>query len=103
MAKMMVGETQDILKIMPSEQLIAMSKIRHDVKLWEAIKAFARDQKLIKMDQIYRLRRPKSQDDLIKNLGDHEYYAGRIAELAVILQIMENASDELERRERKEK
>jgi hypothetical protein len=40
---------------------------------------------------------------MIKNAVEHEYFAGRIAEMVILLQIMENASDEMERRERKSK
>ncbi len=78
-------------------------KMRHDPEIWENLKQFSLEQKGIKMDEIYRLRRPKNQDDIIKNAIEHEYYAARIAALVVLLQVCENASDELERRERGKK
>jgi hypothetical protein len=103
MKKPVLGEVHDILRIIPASQLEMFSRIRKDEKMWEAFQQYCRDQKYIKMDQIYRLNRPKSQDDLIKNQIDQEYYKGRIADLVLLLQIMENADDEIERRVRKEK
>ncbi len=50
-----------------------------------------------------QLPEAKSQDDLIRNGLEHEYYAGRIADLVLLLQLMENADSEIERRVRKEK
>lgn len=102
MAKVILGEAQDILKILPIEQLKMFSKMRLD-KSWPTLCQFFKDQKNIKMDKIYRLRRPKNQDDMVSNAIEHEYYAGRISEGVVFLQICENASDEIERRERKQK
>ena len=101
--KIILGECSDILKSMSFEQLEFFNKIRKNDKDWAVFQQYVKDQKLIKMDQIYRLRRPKTQDDLIKNNGDHEYYAGRIADLVILLQICENAGEELEMRARKEK
>jgi hypothetical protein len=101
--KIMMGECYDILKMLPMEQLGMFSEIRKNEKMWSAFKRFCQDQKMIKMDSIYRLSRPRTQDDLIKNQIDQEYYKGRIADLVVLQQIMENADDELERRARKEK
>lgn len=103
MAKVILGECSDILRIMPVEQLSMFVKMRLDKEIWEQFQKFAREQKDIKMDQIYRLRRPKTQDDVTRNAIEHEYYAARIASLVVLLQLMENAQDELERRERKSK
>jgi len=103
MAKVILGECSDILKIMPAEQLNMFVKMRLDKEIWEQFQKFAREQKDIKMDQIYRLRRPKTQDDVLRNAIEHEYYAARISSLVVLLQLMENAQDELERRERKSK
>lgn len=103
MKKLILGECHDIIRAMPVEQLAFFSKIRQNAKDWESFKTFVREQKFIHMDKIYRLRRPKSQDDLIKNQMDHEYFAGRIADMVLILQICENASDEIERRERASK
>ncbi len=103
MKKPVLGEVHDILKTIPASQLEMFTRIRKDDKLWSAFKEFCRDQKMIKMDLIYRLRRPKSQDDLIRNGLEHEYYAGRIADLVLLLQLMENADSEIERRVRKEK
>lgn len=98
-----LGETEMILRSMTGEQLMAFNSIKDDSKLYKALLDYAHDQKLIRMDKIYRLRRAKSQDDLIKNGIEHEYYSGRIAELVVFLQIIENAFAELEKRERKNK
>lgn len=78
------------------------AKLRLDESTWDLLKKFVHDQKMIKMDAIYRLRRPKNQDEFLRNALDHEYYASRIASLVILLQIIENAQDELERRERKE-
>jgi hypothetical protein len=103
MKKLILGEAHDIIRTMPSEQLGFFAKIRLNTDDWEIFKNYCKDQKFIHMDKIYRLRRPKSQDDLIKNQMDHEYYAGRIADLVLLLQICENASNELERRERSAK
>ncbi len=103
MANVKIGEVEDILRIMPIEQLKIFAKMRLDKDIWPTFQQFAKDQRQIKLDQIYRLRRPRTEDDLIKNAVEHEYYAARIAGLVVILQLMENASNELERRERKEK
>lgn len=100
MAKPIIGEATDILRNAPSEQLSVFVEIRNNEKMWDALRAFVRDQKMIKQDQIYRLRRPKDINDIIKNTVDHEYYASRIAGNVVLLQVIENASDELERRER---
>jgi hypothetical protein len=101
MKKLILGECADILRVLPSEQLNMFAKMRLDTEIWENMQKFAKEQKDIKMDQIYRLRRPKTQDDVLKNAIEHEYYAARITSLVIILQLMENAQDELERRERK--
>jgi hypothetical protein len=101
MKKQLLGECVDILKILPSEQLNMFTKMRLDPEIWDNFQKFAREQKEIKMDQIYRLRRPKTQDDVLRNSIEHEYYAARITSLVVLLQLMENAQEELERRERK--
>lgn len=101
MRKLILGECADILRVLPVEQLSMFVKMRLDTEIWENIQKFSREQKEIKMDQIYRLRRPKTQDDVLKNAIEHEYYAARISSLVVLLQLMENAQDELERRERK--
>ena len=103
MKKIILGEAHDVLRTMPSEQLAFFAKIRQDTKGWEVLQSYVKDQKFIHMDKIYRLRRPKTQDDLIKNQMDHEYYAGRIADMVLLLQICANASNELERRERRAK
>jgi hypothetical protein len=104
MAKALVlGEVHDILRNMPADQLRYFYEMRQNKKNWEALLSFFKDQKQMKMDSIYRLRRPKTQDDMIKNAVEHEYYAGRIAADVVFLQIAENAGDELERREREAK
>lgn len=101
MKKLILGECTDILRAMSSEQLNMFAKMRLDTEIWENMQKFAKEQKDIKMEQIYRLRRPKTQDDILKNAIEHEYYAARITSLVVILQLMENAQEELERRERK--
>ena len=99
--KMVIGETTDILQILPAEQLQMFASIRQNAKMWESFKSFVQAQKQIKMDQIYRLRRPKTVDDTVKNAVEHDYYCGRISSYVILLQIMENAGEELERRERK--
>ena len=99
----MLGEVYDILRAMPISQLNFFAKIRLSDEDWKIFKEFSLSQKQIKMDEIYRLNRPRSQDDMIKNQIDQEYYKGRIADLIILLQIMENASHELERREKKVK
>lgn len=101
MKRIILGEAQDILAILPSDQLKAFDRMRHDKAVWEPLQQFCYDQKQIKLDCMYRLRRPKTQDEVIKNAIEHEYYAARIASLVVLLQVMENAAGELERRERK--
>ena len=101
MKKLILGECADILRVLPSEQLNMFAKMRLDTEIWDNMQKFAREQKDVKMDQIYRLRRPKTQDDVLKNAIEHEYYAARITSLVVLLQLMENAQEELERRERK--
>lgn len=97
--KRILGEAIDILKIMPVEQVIAFNKIRQNGVMWQAWQEFVQLQKQIKLDRIYRLRRPKSIDDTVKNAVEHDYHCGKIAGYVVILQIMENAGKELERRE----
>lgn len=99
----MIGECHDILRIISLSQLKMFDKLRKDSDFWETFQSFVRDQKLIKLDKIYRLRRPKSNDDIIKNAIELEYYAARISGLVVLLQLMENAEDELERRDRKKR
>ena len=101
MKKLILGECADILRVLPVEQLSMFAKMRLDKDIWDNMQKFAREQKDIKMEQIYRLRRPKTQDDVLKNAIEHEYYAARISSLVVFLQLIENAQDELERRERK--
>lgn len=101
--KMTLGETDVILQNLPIEQLKMFAKMRLDPDIWTNMQGFTRDQKQIKVDAIYRFKRPRTNDDLVKNAVDHEYYAARITALVVLLQLMENASDEIERRERKEK
>lgn len=103
MAKQVLGECQDILAMLPIEQLKMFAKMRLDTEIWDNFQKFARDQKQIKLDQIYKLRRPRTQDDVIKNAVEHEYYAARVSSVVVLLQLMENAGDEIERRERKNK
>lgn len=98
--KLILGESQDILRAIPSEQLMAFVKLRNDEEMWKNLQIYFREQKFHKMDTIYRFRRPKDQDGVIKNAIEHEYYAGRIAEMVVLLQVIENAADELTRRER---
>ena len=100
--KIVLGESQDVLRSIPIEQLNMFVKLRLDDNIWTMLNKFVHDQKMIKMDSIYRLRRPKNQDEILRNALDHEYYASRIASLVILLQIIENAQDELERRERKE-
>jgi len=101
--RIITGESQDTLKSMSGDELKMFNEIRNDEDMWEAIKQFSYSQKQIKLDQMYRLRRPKTQDDVINNAIRHEYYAGRIAGLVVLLQIIENAGNELQQRERKAK
>jgi len=101
MAKQILGECSDILHVLPVEQLSMFAKMRLDPEIWDNLQKFSREQKDIKMDQIYRLRRPKTQDDVLRNAIEHEYYAARVAANVVLLQLCENAQDELERRERK--
>ena len=67
MKKLVIGEVHDILRVMPFEQLEFFTRIRKNEKDWKTFQQYVRDQKLIKMDQIYRLRRPKTQDDIVKN------------------------------------
>lgn len=100
MKRIILGETHDILKVMPVDQLKFFYEIRMDEKKWKALTDFVLAQKQVKLDAMYRLRRPKSQDDIVHNAVEHEYYAGRIASDVILLQIAENAGDELERRER---
>jgi len=101
--KIILGESHDILKVLPVDILSSFIMIRRDPKLWQAFNDFVGMQKQIKLDQIYRLRRPKSVDDAVKNAVEHDYHCGKIAGLVVLLQIMENAGRELEARERKAK
>lgn len=103
MKKLLLGEAHDILQYLPLDQLKMFDKIRKDPIIWDGLQAFAKMQKDIKMDQIYRLRRPTNQDDILRNALDHEYYASRISSLVVLLQVAENADAEMERRDRKEK
>jgi len=103
MKRIILGEAHDILKILPVDQLVMFNKIRQDGPTWEAFKDFVQAQKYIKLDTIYRLRRPKTLDDTIKNAVEHDYHCGRIASYVVLLQIMENAHTELERREGRKK
>lgn len=98
--KQILVESQYILRVIPSEQLMAFVKMRNDEEMWKNLQQYFRDQKFHKMDTIYGFRRPKDQDGIFKNAIEHEYYAGRIAEMVVFLQVIENASDELARRER---
>jgi hypothetical protein len=100
MAKEVLGEAHDILINLPSDILKVFDDMRGNDMVWSTLKQFVIIQKGIKLDQIYRLRRPKSQDDILKNALDHEYYAARISSLVVLLQVIENAGDELERRDR---
>lgn len=101
--KILLGECHDLLKILPIEQLKFFSRIRKSTDDWKAFLQFCGDQKQFKMDQIYRLKRPMSQDEVLRNAIEHEYLASRITSLVLILQLMENADEEIERRERKDK
>ena len=101
MKKQILGECADILRLLPVEQLSMFAKMRLDPLIWDNLQKFTREQKEIKMDQIYRLRRPKTHDDITRNAIEHEYYAARISANVILLQLCENAQDELERRERK--
>jgi len=101
MKRQLLVETDYILRNLPVEQLSMFVKMRLDTEIWENLLKFAREQKEIKMDDIYRLKRPKTQDDVLKNAIEHEYYAARITSNVILLQLCENAQDELERRERK--
>lgn len=98
--RVILGEVHDILRAMTGDQLMFFYELRHNAKLWEAMQSFVKAQKEIKLDHMYRLRRPKSQDDLVSHAMDKEYLAGRIAGDVAWLQIAENAGEELERRER---
>lgn len=100
MKKIILGEAHDILRVMPADQLAAFAGIKNNKKAWGSIQQFVGDQKQIKLDQIYRLRRPKTLDDTVKNAVEHDYHCGKIAAYVVILQIIANAGEELERRER---
>src|SRR3990167_4256617 len=101
--KLMLGEFHDLLKILPFEQLKMFAAIRENGEQWTMWNKYVHDQKQILLDRIYRLKRPKSNDEMLKNTIDHEYYSARIAQMAIELQLMENASYELELRARKEK
>jgi len=101
MKRQLLVEADYILRNLPVEQLSMFVKMRLDSEIWENLLKFAREQKEIKMDDIYRLKRPKTQDDVLKNAIEHEYYAARITSNVILLQLCENAQDELERRERK--
>lgn len=101
--KVILGEAHDLLRLLPLELLKLFDSIRKDDKRWEPLQKYVRLRKDMKMDRIYRLKRPQNQDEIIRNAIDHEYHAATITELAVFLQLCENASDEMERRERKEK
>jgi len=103
MKKLILGEAQDILRSISIEELKMFDKIRKAPTLWEPLKAFTKNQKDLKMDQIYRLRRPKTQDEVLRNAIEHEYYAARISSGVIFLQICENAAAEMERRETKDK
>ncbi|MFA6069760.1 MAG: hypothetical protein WC810_14350 [Janthinobacterium sp.] len=103
MIKQILGETHDMLRILPLEQVQLFAKIRENEKEWITWNKYVYDQKQIKLNRIYCLKRPKSNDELIRNAVDHEYYVARISSLALLLELMENASSELERRARKEK
>lgn len=99
----MLGEVHDLLRIISFEQLKMFAKIREDEVQWGMWNNYVGDQKQMLLDKIYRLKRPKDQDEMLRNTVDHEYYSARIAQMAIELQLMENAGDELERRARKEK
>lgn len=101
--RVILGETQELLKILPAEQLIAFAKIKQNGVMFKALLDFVGIIKQIKMDRIYRLRRPKTIDDTVKNAVEHDYYCGNIVALVLILQLIENAGEELERRERRSK
>lgn len=101
--ELLLGEAYDFLKTATVELLTQLDRIKADPKLYEALKKYNFDHKQLKMDQMYRLKRPRNEDDLIKNAIDHEYYAGRIASIVILLQVIENAAGEIERRERKAK
>jgi hypothetical protein len=101
--KVIPGEAHDILKVMPSEQLRFFYEIRNNEKQWDALQSYVRSQKAVKLDQMYRIRRPKTQDDLTKNAIEHEYCAARIAGDVLLLHLAENAGSELERRDRSNK
>jgi hypothetical protein len=94
MKRIILGEAHDILKIMPVDQLVMFDNIRQNDGMWEAFKSFVQTQKQIKLDTIYRLRRPKTLDDTVKNAVEHDYHCGKIASYVVLLQIMENARAE---------
>jgi len=98
-----LGEVHDLLRVLPFEQLKMFAKIRETEVDWKAWNDFVKDEKQTKLDWIYRLKRPRNSDEMLKNAIDHEYYASRISGLVMLLQLMENASDELERRARSEK
>jgi hypothetical protein len=98
-----LGEVHDLLRIIPVEQLRFFSRIRKNADDWKAFLQFCGDQKQYKLTQIYKLKRPVGQDELVRNAIEHEYLAARITSLVLLLQLMENADEELERRERKAK
>lgn len=101
--KPVLGEVHDVLRILPFEQLKMFAATRLNEVQWDMWNRFVYDQKLMKMDQMYRLKRPKTADEMLRNTIDHEYYSARISGLVMLLQLMENASDELERRAKKER
>lgn len=102
MKKQILAESEIILRQIPLEQLKMFDSWKKNEETWTTLKEFVRFQKAVKTDEIYRLRRPRSQDEMVRNAIEHEYYAARISSLVVLLQIAENAEDEMNRREKKE-
>ena len=72
MKKEKLGEVEDILRVMSIEQLKMFSGMRLDKHIWTNFQQYVSDKKQMKLDQIYRLRRPRTNDDLVKNAVEHE-------------------------------
>lgn len=100
-AKPRIIEVDEILERLPIEQLVFFGKLRKNQEGWQRFCDFVHDEISIQKDRVYRLRRKGGLDGIIDQARDHEYYCGRVAALTILLQLAENADDEVERRERK--
>ncbi len=98
-----IAEVEFILKGMPIDILKMFSKMRKNPEIWDGFQKYFKIQRDTKLYDIYRLKRPKNQDQLVSNALEHEYHAARVTSLIIELQLMEYADSEMERRENKEK